>query len=415
MGVVPVTSVVTVIRAGEAPAARVLLAGGWREIAPAELGEWVTERGNPENAKGVLGVEVFLAAPLLAAGMCLVDTPGIGSIFAGNTAATREFVPHVDAALVVVGADPPISADELALVEQLAAQVEDIILVLSKADRLPAAELEEARRFCAEAVTRRLGRPVASALAVSATERLAGAGAPRDWDQLVERLASLARDAGAGLVEAAERRGAAVVGARVVRELDERRGALTRPLAESEHRVEALRSCAAASEQALADLGVLLSHEERRLAEALRGRERAFVEAGLPEARRRLLGCDHELLEVHVVVRVEPPVEHVEHRHRQERCAVEGAQPRVEGTLVGRVGPGDRGADDLDHVADRHRDATSRVARAVAVAQLDGLARAGRGLSRLRRARPRGRHCRRPGGHRPRRSDSPGNRGFPWR
>jgi len=50
---------------------------------------------------------------------CLVDTPGIGSVFAGNTATTRSFVPHIDAALVVLGADPPLSGDELALVDEL--------------------------------------------------------------------------------------------------------------------------------------------------------------------------------------------------------------------------------------------------------------------------------------------------------
>jgi len=30
-------------------------------------------------------VEVFVLSALLESGMCLVDTPGIGSVFAGNT------------------------------------------------------------------------------------------------------------------------------------------------------------------------------------------------------------------------------------------------------------------------------------------------------------------------------------------
>jgi hypothetical protein len=73
------------------------------------ISDYVSEEHNPENSRGVAAVEVFVPAALLACGMCLVDTPAIGSVFAGNTAVTRAFVPHIDAALIVIGADPPIS------------------------------------------------------------------------------------------------------------------------------------------------------------------------------------------------------------------------------------------------------------------------------------------------------------------
>ena len=46
-----------------------------------------------------------------------MDTPGLGSVFSGNSATTQAFIPHIDAALVVVGADPPIAGEELTLVE----------------------------------------------------------------------------------------------------------------------------------------------------------------------------------------------------------------------------------------------------------------------------------------------------------
>ncbi len=44
---------------------------------------------------------------------------------------TRGFVPHIDAGLVVLGADPPISADELALVQEIATQTPELIFVLN--------------------------------------------------------------------------------------------------------------------------------------------------------------------------------------------------------------------------------------------------------------------------------------------
>src|SRR6266702_5149867 len=68
-GVVPVTAVSTVLRHGQSRSARVRLHGGaWTEIAPEDLTQYVSEEHNPENAKGIAGVEVFVPSALLADG-----------------------------------------------------------------------------------------------------------------------------------------------------------------------------------------------------------------------------------------------------------------------------------------------------------------------------------------------------------
>jgi hypothetical protein len=46
-----------------------------------DLPSYVTEEGNPKNAKGVARVEVLLPASLLKDGVQLVDTPGVGSVY----------------------------------------------------------------------------------------------------------------------------------------------------------------------------------------------------------------------------------------------------------------------------------------------------------------------------------------------
>ena len=91
-GVVPVTTVPTLLRYGNTRAARVLIDARWRTIRLEDLPQYVSEELNPENTKQVAGVEVFLPSPLLAGGMCLVDTPGIGSVFSGNTETTKDFI-----------------------------------------------------------------------------------------------------------------------------------------------------------------------------------------------------------------------------------------------------------------------------------------------------------------------------------
>ena len=285
-GVVPVTSVVTVMRHGSARAARVRRRdGAWEPVPIDRLADYVSEERNPGNREEVAAVEVLLPDPLLETGMCLVDTPGLGSVFTASTEATRAFLPHIDAALVVVGADPPISADELDLLHAAAERVVNLIVVLNKADRLPDEERAEARAFTERILREHLGPSVGRILEVSAAERLAGTGPPRDWDRLRRVLATLAERSGTGLVQRAERRGLEVLGGRVLHELAERRDALLRPLDESAARVEALRASVAETERALDDLHYQLAGEHERFARTLTGRLQRFLDDAIPQAR----------------------------------------------------------------------------------------------------------------------------------
>src|SRR5712692_8387337 len=159
--VVPVTAVPTIIRHGERLSARVRFQSAkWKDIPVRDVEEFVSEGKNPENTKGVAGVEVFVPSPLLETGMCLVDTPGLGSVFAGNTAATHAFIPYIDAAIVVIGADPPLSGDELELVETVAQEVHELLFVLNKADRASDAERSAAVGFARRVLEERLRRTV---------------------------------------------------------------------------------------------------------------------------------------------------------------------------------------------------------------------------------------------------------------
>jgi len=287
IGVAPVTTVVTVVRHGPRRGARVRFAAGdGQDVSPSDLGTYVTEELNPENVKAVTAVEVSMPCALLATGMCLVDTPGIGSVFAGNTEATRAFVPHVDAALVVLGADPPISADELALVEEIARQCPHLLFVMNKADKLTDAEREEATEFTRRVLAERAGRRDALLFEVSATEHLAGQGPERGWSALVDALKTLARQSGSLLVRTAEKRGLVLLAGRLRHHLDEEIGALLRPVEESERRVAQLKALVTEAERSLNDLGYLFTAEQERLGRTFFERMEAFLTAAKPEARR---------------------------------------------------------------------------------------------------------------------------------
>ena len=196
-GFIPVTAVPTVIRFGDKLHARVRMRdASWRDVTMPDLKEYVTEELNPENKKGVDGAEVFVPSALLSSGMCFVDTPGLGSVFTGNTATTQAFIPHIDAALVVVGADPPIAGEELALVEAVGKQVQDLILVINKADRTSDPERAAAAKFTREVLEKRLHRPMGEVFEVSAAERMENRGPLRDWEKLLASLHRLVEDSG---------------------------------------------------------------------------------------------------------------------------------------------------------------------------------------------------------------------------
>jgi Dynamin family len=287
VGFLPVTTVPTVIRYGDRRRARVKLGlDAWREVALAELDQYVSEQHNPENAKGVAGVEVSLPHPLLAAGLCLVDTPGLGSVFEGNTAAARSFIPHIDAALLVVGAEPPLAGEELAMVEAVARQTRLLIPVLNKADRAADEQRAEAGGFALRLLEKRLGRPLGPLLEVSATERLERRGPERDWPKLLDALQRWAGDGGPEILLAARRRGIERLSERLLAILREEREALERPVEESERRLDALKQTLAGAERSIQELSFLFLADERRFSGALHARQRAFIEALEPVARR---------------------------------------------------------------------------------------------------------------------------------
>jgi hypothetical protein len=284
-GVLPITAIPTVLRYGRSRSARVRFRGGnWVDIAPEELTQYVSEEHNPENTKGVAGVEVFSPSPLLAEGMCFVDTPGLGSVFAGNTAATQAFVPHIDAAIVVVGADPPIGGDELALVEEVGKQVPHLMVVLNKADKTSDADRKIAITFTTKLLEKRLKRPIGPIFEISAEERLQNRAPERDWGKLIDALRKLVAESGRDLVRTAGERGLRRLGEELLTIIAEERDALVRPIEGSEQRIRNLRQTITEAERSLHELGYLLTAEQHRLSGMFLTQRKCFLQAASPKA-----------------------------------------------------------------------------------------------------------------------------------
>jgi predicted GTPase len=286
VGFTPVTTVPTIIRFGERRSAQVQIKGAsWQEIKLSDLGLYVTEECNPENVKTVQGVEVFVPNSLLAGGMCLVDTPGLGSVFTGNTAATQTFIPHIDAALVVIGADPPLGGQELALIESVAQNVSKLMFVLSKADRSTELERAAAVEFTEKVLEKHLHRRAGPIYEISAKEQIEGRGPQRDWGKLKSALDLLVRESGRAIVLSAFDRGMRRLRERLLATVTEERSALQRPIEESERRIQKLKQTIAEAETSLRELGFMFMGEQQRLSGVFADRYKAFLTSVSPQAK----------------------------------------------------------------------------------------------------------------------------------
>lgn len=288
VGVVPVTSAITVILHGKRRSARVRFQdGNVLQIAPGELRDYVAEEENPGNAKQVALIELFWPSPLLATGLCLVDTPGVGSIYAWNTEVTKTFVPQVDAALVLLGADPPLSELELELVDQFARQRTALLFALNKADRMAPSEISEAREFTQRALHARLARADVRIYEVSATERLLR-GPSRDWSELEAELAYLAQGSAQALVQRAQQRGVERFAGVLKHEVAVRLEALQKPLHEQDAKLEAAETEIAQAERSIPMLFLENAEDQLRMDSDLERRREAFLKAAVPRGKAEL-------------------------------------------------------------------------------------------------------------------------------
>ena len=175
--VVPLTSIVTLLKYGEEEVVEVLFNDGSKTtISRNKLEEYVTERGNPANEKKVKHVEVSYPSGYLKDGVFIIDTPGVGSTFENNTEMTYNYLPRVDAALFLLAVDPPISQSEIAFLEDVKNSVEKIFFVQNKIDYMNEEERKESMAFSKEVIQKALGSdsigiyPLSAKLALEAKQ-----------------------------------------------------------------------------------------------------------------------------------------------------------------------------------------------------------------------------------------------------
>ncbi len=164
VGVTPVTAVpIRVEAAGSTAGATIALADGPdREVAIDQLSQYVSEQGNPGNAKHVVRATVRVPTGVLRPGLVLVDTPGIGALASSGARAAYQYLPRCDMGVVLVDAAGSLAAEDVDLVRLLLESGIQPMVLVSKADLVSAAEREVLCEYVQGAITRALavGVPV---------------------------------------------------------------------------------------------------------------------------------------------------------------------------------------------------------------------------------------------------------------
>lgn len=141
------TSVPTVVRYAHHPSATLVRgargggdADGREErfqVPIEQLAGHVSEAGNPGNHAGLKYAEAGIPRDILADGLELVDTPGVGGLGSVYGSATMAMLPSADAILLVSDAAAEYSRPELEFLRQAALACPNVACVLTKIDLYP--------------------------------------------------------------------------------------------------------------------------------------------------------------------------------------------------------------------------------------------------------------------------------------
>ncbi len=135
------TAALTLVRHGEQLSAIVRYRGDTEpaaeRISIEQVRSFVTDSEVDASRPPIDRVDVVAPSPLLADGLAIVDTPGMGGLGAGHAAATLSFLPFADGLIFVSDATSELTAPELGFLTRARSLCPNVIMVAPKIDFAP--------------------------------------------------------------------------------------------------------------------------------------------------------------------------------------------------------------------------------------------------------------------------------------
>ncbi|MCZ4076895.1 dynamin family protein [Rhodococcus sp. H36-A4] len=135
------TAIPTVVQNSARPYAELVLADPGNDAVrvevPLEDLKTITPADPRAQSREVLRLEVNVPSPLLADGLVLVDTPGVGGHGNPHAAGTLGLIPSADAVLVVSDASRELTEPEVSFLRQVLGLCPSVALLVTKTDLYP--------------------------------------------------------------------------------------------------------------------------------------------------------------------------------------------------------------------------------------------------------------------------------------
>lgn len=135
------TAIPTIVQNSERSYAELVLADPGNDVVRAEVPlqelQDITPASPRAEGREVLRLEVNVPSPLLADGLVLVDTPGVGGHGNPHAAGTLGLVPSADAVLVVSDASREFTEPEIAFLRQVLGLCPSVAVLITKTDLYP--------------------------------------------------------------------------------------------------------------------------------------------------------------------------------------------------------------------------------------------------------------------------------------
>lgn len=129
------TAVHLVIRHGDTDRAEVtFLDGETRTISFDDIAQYASVRGASAELDRVAAVDIMIDHPLLARGLHIVDTPGVGGMAKGHRDITMAALNRADVFVFVVSLQEPVARTELEFLADASDRIGTVVLVGSRAD-----------------------------------------------------------------------------------------------------------------------------------------------------------------------------------------------------------------------------------------------------------------------------------------
>ena len=125
--------------------------GSAREITAADLPRYGSQVMHdagvvPAPEEIIRWIEVDMPVRFLPRGVTILDTPGLGALYAGHARITYRFVPEADAVIFVLDSGQPIVEEDLKFIDQILSVTRNIFFVQTKIDQYSKEDWQNVQR-----------------------------------------------------------------------------------------------------------------------------------------------------------------------------------------------------------------------------------------------------------------------------